>query len=245
MDPARLDPSPPTPTQTPRSSPGKPEVSPTIDPDLVTRHALTDIASQLPFKPHQPFKLTKLHLLIIVLIFLTLTLTVAASIFLNCLTTTSCPSPLKPYATSLLPPSRSSESVISKPVAELPPTTPQPASPSSEPNIATSAAYPNHSAPAQARDLQRQADLRTLQQALTLAQSEPLFPALPSIPTCLGTASTCLDLAPLLVPDYLTAIPTDPTAGSSTNSQYTIFKTQGRTTLTASGEAEPIFSLTF
>jgi type II secretory pathway pseudopilin PulG len=54
----------------------------------------------------------------------------------------------------------------------------------------------------------------------------------------IGTCSTCLDLSPLLVDEYIVAIPEDPLVGTSEDTGYTICLTQGGRVEVAAPNAE-------
>lgn len=90
---------------------------------------------------------------------------------------------------------------------------------------------------AQARDTQRHNDIYQVVNALYQysVSNDGNFPtSITETPTDIG--STGLDLASVLVPEFIPAIPYDPSEGSPETTGYVLFKeANGRLTATASG----------
>lgn len=91
---------------------------------------------------------------------------------------------------------------------------------------------------ASARDTQRRADLYAITNAIYQYASENngnVPSVITGTPTTIGSAG--IDLAPVLVPTYIAAIPKDPSNGTDANTQYTIYRnTDGRIVASASSE---------
>lgn len=91
---------------------------------------------------------------------------------------------------------------------------------------------------ASARDTQRRADLYALTNAIYQYASENngnVPSVITGTPTTVGSGG--IDLAPVLVPTYIAAIPKDPSNGTDVNTQYTIYRnTDGRIVASASSE---------
>jgi len=92
---------------------------------------------------------------------------------------------------------------------------------------------------AQARNTQRRSDIRTILDACWQYAADHNG----SIPSCIGTTAKHIgtdsgncDLSGDLVPNYVTAIPKDPSTGTDGDTQYTIVKnTNNRITVAAPG----------
>jgi prepilin-type N-terminal cleavage/methylation domain-containing protein len=98
---------------------------------------------------------------------------------------------------------------------------------------------------ASARDTQRRADLYSITNALYQYATEhngnlPQNAGLPVVTTTathIGTGGGLVNLATYLVPTYIAAIPFDPSTGSPTDTNYTIYlDANGRVSATASSE---------
>ena len=93
-----------------------------------------------------------------------------------------------------------------------------------------------------ARDTQRRADLYSLTSAIVQYSIDnkgnlPDQANFPSVGTCIGNTPPCFDLASYLAPTYLSLLPTDPSSGTQTNTQYRIYQDINRKLIaTASGE---------
>lgn len=96
---------------------------------------------------------------------------------------------------------------------------------------------------ASARDTQRRADLYSMTNAIYQYAAENngnLPTAITTTPQHVGTCGTCADLAPDIVPTYIPEIPQDPSNGTATDTQYTIYlDANGRVVATASSELNP------
>ena len=96
---------------------------------------------------------------------------------------------------------------------------------------------------ASARDTQRRADLYSMTNAIYqyAAENNGNLPAvITTTPTIVGTDVGLVDLAPIIVPTYIAAIPFDPSTGSTTNTNYTIYlDPNGRVVASASSELNP------
>lgn len=96
---------------------------------------------------------------------------------------------------------------------------------------------------ASARDTQRKADLYSLTNAIYQYATENngnLPAAITTSPLHVGSCGTCADLAPVIVPTYIAALPADPVGGSQADTLYTIYlDANGRVVATASGELNP------
>lgn len=109
---------------------------------------------------------------------------------------------------------------------------------------------------AQARDTQRRADVTTISAAIVAYMADPVNRGLlPAGITTLCTAGTHtigsdnLDLGALVAPDYVAAIPMDPSTGTVGNTGYTVCvasATARRITVAAPGTelATPVISVT-
>lgn len=91
---------------------------------------------------------------------------------------------------------------------------------------------------ADARNTQRQSDVREILSAITQFQGQGnTVSSLGSVPTCPAVANIGTDnvnLATNLVPEYIVAIPKDPLVGTDANTGYTICQeTGGRVTVNA------------
>lgn len=96
---------------------------------------------------------------------------------------------------------------------------------------------------ASARDTQRKADLYSITNAVYQFATENngnLPTSITTTPTNIGTGGGLVDLSTDLVPVYIAAIPHDPSTGSDTNTQYTIYlDANGRVVASASSELNP------
>jgi len=99
---------------------------------------------------------------------------------------------------------------------------------------------------ASARDTQRRADLYGITNAIYQYATENngnLPPVITTTPTHIGT--TGIDLAPVIVPTYIAAMPMDPSNGTLQDTQYTIYRdANGRVVATASSELTAGTSIT-
>lgn len=99
---------------------------------------------------------------------------------------------------------------------------------------------------ASARDTQRRADLYGITNAIYQYATENngnLPTVITTTPTHIG--STGIDLAPVLVPTYIAAMPRDPSNGTDADTQYTIYRdVNGRVVATAASELNPGSSIT-
>ncbi len=96
---------------------------------------------------------------------------------------------------------------------------------------------------ANARDTQRRSDLYGLTNAIYqyATENNGVFPAIiTATPTKIGTGAGQVNLAAILAPTYIAAIPMDPSTGNDANTQYTIYKdVNGRLVATATSELNP------
>lgn len=96
---------------------------------------------------------------------------------------------------------------------------------------------------ASARDAQRRADLYTITNAVyqyAVENNGNLPTVITTTPTNIGTSGGLVDLTPDLVPTYLAAMPFDPSTGSTTDTNYTIYlDANGRVVASASSELNP------
>lgn len=96
---------------------------------------------------------------------------------------------------------------------------------------------------ASARDTQRRADLYGLTNAIYqyAIENNGVIPAIiTTTPTHIGTSGGLVNLASILVPTYIAAIPKDPQNGTDGDTQYTIYRdVNGRVVATASSELTP------
>ena len=100
---------------------------------------------------------------------------------------------------------------------------------------------------ASARDTQRRSDLYAVTNAIyqysaendgDLPENPPGTPIITTTPQDFG--STGSDLATVLIPTYLPALPFDPATGSPTNTNYSIYlDANGRVVASASSELNP------
>ena len=94
---------------------------------------------------------------------------------------------------------------------------------------------------ASARDTQRRADLYGITNAIYQYATENngnIPTAITATPTTVGTSS--VNLATILAPTYIAAIPKDPTNGTDANTQYTLYRdANGRIVASASSELSP------
>jgi type IV pilus assembly protein PilA len=102
---------------------------------------------------------------------------------------------------------------------------------------------------ASARDTQRRADLYGITNAIYQYATENngnLPTIITTTPTHVGTAGGLINLAPILAPTYIAAIPKDPSpAGTDADTQYTIYRdVNGRVVASASSELNPGTSIT-
>lgn len=101
---------------------------------------------------------------------------------------------------------------------------------------------------ASARDTQRRADLYGMTNAIYQYATENngnLPTAITTTPTHVGTAGGLVDLAPILAPTYIAAIPKDPSTGTDADTQYTLYRdANGRVVATAASELNPGTSIT-
>jgi general secretion pathway protein G len=102
---------------------------------------------------------------------------------------------------------------------------------------------------ASARDTQRRADLYGITNAVYQYATENngnLPVLITATPTHIGTAGGLIDLASILTPTYIAAIPHDPSPpGTDGDTQYTIYRdTNGRVVASASSELNPGTSIT-
>jgi prepilin-type N-terminal cleavage/methylation domain-containing protein len=94
-----------------------------------------------------------------------------------------------------------------------------------------------------ARDTQRRADLYGLTNAIYQYATEHngnLPTVITTSPTKIGSDVGLVDLAPVIVPTYIAAMPFDPSTGSTANTQYTIYRdSNSRLVATAASELTP------
>jgi len=101
---------------------------------------------------------------------------------------------------------------------------------------------------AAARDTQRRNDVYQMVNAVYQysVENNGSFPAdITATPTNIGdgTGST-INLADDLVPDYIPEIPSDPSTGTATDTQYVIFLNGNRVTASATGELATTITVT-
>jgi prepilin-type N-terminal cleavage/methylation domain-containing protein len=96
---------------------------------------------------------------------------------------------------------------------------------------------------ASARDTQRRADLYGMTNAVYqyAVEHNGVIPVIiTTTPTHIGTNGGLVNLASLLSPTYIAAIPKDPSNGTDSDTQYTIYKdANGRVVASASSELNP------
>lgn len=101
---------------------------------------------------------------------------------------------------------------------------------------------------ANARDTERRSEIRELLSAIYqyAAQNNGNLPtAITTAPTNIGTNTGLVNLEPALMPNYLSAMPTDPdSAASRGNTLYVIFRDGNHVTASASGEITTNITLT-
>jgi len=93
---------------------------------------------------------------------------------------------------------------------------------------------------ASARDTQRRADLYGITNAIYQYATENngnIPTAITATPANVGTGG--VNLATVLSPTYIAAIPRDPSNGTDANTQYVIFRENGRVVASASSELNP------
>jgi prepilin-type N-terminal cleavage/methylation domain-containing protein len=101
---------------------------------------------------------------------------------------------------------------------------------------------------ASARDTQRRADLYGLTNAVYQYATEnngniPVI--ITTTPTHIGSGGGLVDLATIVVPTYIAAMPKDPSTGTDADTQYTIYRDiNGRVVASASSELNPGTSIT-
>ena len=99
-----------------------------------------------------------------------------------------------------------------------------------------------------ARDTQRRADLYGLTSAVyqyAVENNGRLPTIITTTPTHIGSAGGLINLAPLLTPTYMAALPVDPSNGTTADTQYTIYlDANGRVVASASSELNPGSSIT-
>jgi prepilin-type N-terminal cleavage/methylation domain-containing protein len=96
---------------------------------------------------------------------------------------------------------------------------------------------------ANARDTQRRADLYAVTNALyqyAVEHNGNMPVIVTTTPTHIGNGGGLVDLATLLVPTYVAALPKDPSTGTDADTQYMIYRdVNGRIVATASSELNP------
>ena len=117
---------------------------------------------------------------------------------------------------------------------------------------------------AQARDTQRRSDLYALTNAIYQYAAEhngnlpdtdgdDATSNFPVAMTCIGDTAPCFDIAAAgnaaltetVVPTYIAALPTDPSAGTAANTQYSVMvDTNGRVIASGSGELAGVITVT-
>jgi prepilin-type N-terminal cleavage/methylation domain-containing protein len=101
---------------------------------------------------------------------------------------------------------------------------------------------------ASARDTQRRADLYGLTNAVYQYATEnngniPVI--ITTTPTHIGSGGGLVNLATIVVPTYIAAMPKDPSTGTDADTQYTIYRdVNGRVVASASSELNPGTSIT-
>jgi prepilin-type N-terminal cleavage/methylation domain-containing protein len=101
---------------------------------------------------------------------------------------------------------------------------------------------------ASARDTQRRADLYGLTNAVYQYATEnngniPVI--ITTTPTHIGSGGGLVNLASIVVPTYIAAMPKDPSTGTDADTQYTIYRdVNGRVVASASSELNPGTSIT-
>jgi prepilin-type N-terminal cleavage/methylation domain-containing protein len=101
---------------------------------------------------------------------------------------------------------------------------------------------------ASARDTQRRADLYSITNAVyqyAVEHNGVLPVIITTTQTHVGTGAGFVNLAPILAPTYVAAIPKDPSTGSDADTQYTIWKdVNGRLNASAVSELTPATPIT-
>jgi prepilin-type N-terminal cleavage/methylation domain-containing protein len=101
---------------------------------------------------------------------------------------------------------------------------------------------------ASARDTQRRADLYGLTNAVYQYATENngnLPVIITTTPTHIGSGGGLVNLATIVVPTYIAAMPKDPSTGTDADTQYTIYRDiNGRVVASASSELNPGSSIT-
>jgi prepilin-type N-terminal cleavage/methylation domain-containing protein len=101
---------------------------------------------------------------------------------------------------------------------------------------------------ASARDTQRRSDLYGLTNAVyqyAVEHNGVLPVAITTTPTHIGTSAGLVNLAALLVPTYIAALPHDPSTGNDGDTQYVVWKDiNGRLNASASSELNPGSAIT-
>jgi len=96
---------------------------------------------------------------------------------------------------------------------------------------------------ANARDTQRRADLYGMTNALyqyAIEHNGVMPVSITVTPTHVGTGGGLVNLATILVPTYIAAMPKDPSTGTDADTQYTIYRdANGRVVASASSELTP------
>ncbi len=99
-----------------------------------------------------------------------------------------------------------------------------------------------------ARDTQRRADLYSITNAIYQYAAENngnLPTVITTTPTHIGTGGGLTNLAPIIAPTYIAAVPKDPSTGTDGDTQYTIYRdANGRVVATASSELNPGTNIT-
>jgi hypothetical protein len=95
---------------------------------------------------------------------------------------------------------------------------------------------------AQANDTERRSHLAAIGTALSVYASEDgRMENFPTEEICIGKSEGCFNLEEILVPQYLSEIPKDPTIGTDVNSGYTFYlDAADYFVLGAVGESEPV-----
>jgi len=98
---------------------------------------------------------------------------------------------------------------------------------------------------AQANDTERRSHLTAIGTALSVYTSEGgNMENFPTEATCIGKSEGCFNLEEILVPQYLSEIPKDPTIGTGVNSGYTFYLDKADYfVLSAVGETEPVITI--
>jgi type IV pilus assembly protein PilA len=101
---------------------------------------------------------------------------------------------------------------------------------------------------ASARDTQRRADLYGMTNAVYQYATENngnLPTMITTTPTHIGSGGGLVNLATIIVPTYIAAMPKDPSTGTDADTQYTIYRdANGRVVASASSELNPGTSIT-